>query len=51
MKRQFVQVCKSDCDSKPFDTEVKKKKYTFCCEKGFLTSLQEFTKRCKMIKK
>ena len=41
-KNEVIQVCKTNCDNKPFKAKVKKKNVTFCCEKGFNQSLVDF---------
>lgn len=43
----IVQVCKTDCDKKPFKTKVGKVTHTFCCKKGFEISLKEFANSIK----
>lgn len=46
-KEKIVQVCKDNCDKKPFRAEIGDKIHIFCCEKGFKTSLYQFTKSMK----
>ena len=44
MEKKTIQVCKTRCDKKPFTTKVGNKTHTFCCEKGFIKSLDDFKK-------
>lgn len=40
---QKIQVCRKDCDNKPVKEKVGKAEYEFCCEKGFIKSLKDFS--------
>lgn len=47
-----VNVCKIrklKCGNRPFVATVDKETHTFCCQKGFETSLNEFAKNIKQI--
>ena len=41
---KVIQVCKpEECNNNLFEAQVKGKSLTFCCQKGFETSIEDFT--------
>lgn len=44
MEKKIIQACISKCDKKPFTVKVGNRTHTFCCEKGFNKTMDDFAK-------
>jgi len=48
--KQIILVCETKnevCDDEPYEVSVGGKTHLFCCEKGFVQSLEDFTTTIK----
>lgn len=39
---KVIQVCKEKCEGNPYHAKVGKREHYFCCENGFIKSLEDF---------